>query len=373
MSCAQSSVELTSLMDGELPRERAAELNRHLAKCGACRRGLRTLKQAASLVGALAAVASPADLRDRVARKAAEPRAVGALTCAGAREMLDDYAHGHLAQGQAGNVEAHLCDCDGCSRELGLLEQSVGLLRALPEIEPPARIRREAARRSCPAYARPAWRGMIATAGVAVAAAVVLLALRIPGSQPPTTATEQPARAASAVTAAPAPAPHDAEPSAARVATPLPGAATKSETSPTPAPRRVEPARSTVWSTRARGVAGTPAPTSTTAAPILAVRHAGHSRVTAGGAPETGALPRHAGIAYAEPAVSPEPATVTAASSTPGEAREVVVAAMVPATASPLSEVRRALREQGGTEPPTLRPRHERDRFASGPIPKWGF
>ncbi len=379
MYCARSSVELASLMDGELPREHIAELNRHLADCAACRRGLRLLKQAASLVGALARVSGPADLRARVARKAAQPRAVAALTCAGVREMLDDYAHGHLAQDQADSVEAHLAACGACSRELALVEQSAGLLQTLTKVEPPARIRREVARRSRPAHTRPAWRGMIATAGVAVAAGVVMLALRMPGSQPATTATERPLPAASAVTTAPAPTPQaaqGAERSVAPVASGLPAEATSRQYSAAPTARKAMPAPVGGWSALARGSASEPTTRGPAAsgveAPIPTVM-----RPERGRAAETVAAVAttvaHAGIGYAEPAVRPEPGVQTTAGSTSGEVREAVAAAMVPAGTGPLSEVRRALREQSRTEPPTLKPRHERDRFSSGPIPKWGF
>jgi len=392
MNCARSSEELHSLVDAELAPERVAEVERHAAGCPACRRRLSQLKQTAGLVGSLAAVEPPADLRARVARKAAQP-AAPALTCATAREMLDDHAHGQLSRERAEAVDAHLIACKECGREMARLEQHAGLLGTLGAVEPPARIRekvrREVARRSLPVYSRPTFRGMIATAGVAVAAAAVVLALRVPAAvqgpaavaERPTSIAERAAAATAAAAETPAPTTEAGTTGETRIATALePASAERPEAL---APRK--PARALMTAlardigraavTAAAEPASVASSRTMTSATTVAARPAGEP-VTAGdkalpGAPIATPAPYPA-VAYAAPAVEPE--AMDDRTAQPRAARETVRAEAIPVAEAPLSEVRRALREQREAESPTLRPRHERDMFSSaGPIPAWGF
>jgi len=381
MYCLRSSEELASLMDGELLPAQAADLHRHVAGCAACRRELSRLRQTAGLVGALAEVAPPQDLRARVQQKAALARPA-ALTCSSARELLDEYAHGEVADEMADSVVAHLNECAPCGREMARLDETAGLLTALSPVDPPARIRQrmqaEVARRSRPVYARPTFRGLAATAATAVAAAAVMIALRIP------TVTERPVVASH-------PSPSATNPTAiappASPAAPRPSAAL-TPAAPTPTGSRVTGAARPVTTTagavavrprteRASDVRQRPA---STAAAMTALMRNAAAHLAPGafldtpiaGVPMETPAP-HVTTASAGPAMEPEPAAATAEVPPPHPAREVTVAAAAPAVESPLSEVRRVLNSAPRANPPTLRPKHQPDRLASSPISPWGF
>jgi len=378
MYCVRSSEELACLLDGELSPERAAELRQHVAGCAACRRELSRLKQASKLVGALAEVAPPADLRARVERKAAQVRSAPALTCSGACGMLDEYAHGELAREAASRVCAHLSECESCSRELARLEECAGLVGALAEVGPPPGIRQrvqaEVARRSRPLLARPTFRGMIATLGTAVAAAAVMLAMYLPTATQPPAAVSHPRQPSEPGKVAGAPAPSPPRPVTSE-------AAARASERPAASGEAAAAAAATVTG---RPAAASPAP----AVVNLRLRHRAPAAATVaerGAAPTadratateemvaqlpaaTPALP--ASVAYAGPAVEPEPEV---ALPRPHPARDAVRASAAPTMESPLSEVRRLLRAEEPTEPTTVRPRRQPDRLASGPISPWGF
>jgi len=402
MQCARSSEELTSLMDGELSPQRAAELRRHVAGCAACRRELIQLKQTASLVGALAEVAPPADLRARVEHKAAQPRAAAALACAGVGEVLDEYAHGDLAPETADGVHAHLLEGEACSRELARVEQSAGLLGTLAEVSPPARIRervqREVARRSRPVYARPMFRGMMATMATAAAAATVILVMRVPAPmEQPTVLPERPAAAEESVT--------PEAPVATTPTAPAEPTVTAAEREARPVFRRgevsalgyVSDSRATRRPTSGREGAersavaaaladvptadAEPTPRTTDALPadprVAPVSYFERERVISSeealaGLPLETPAPEPA-AADAGPVAEPESAVAEEPLPRAHPARDATRASVVPAVDTPLAEVRRVLREQRRSEPPTLRPQRKRDWFASGPISPWGY
>jgi anti-sigma factor RsiW len=368
-------------MDGELPPAQAADLHRHVAGCRVCRRELSRLRQTTGLVGSLAEVAPPQDLRARVQQKAALARP-STLTCASARELLDEYAHGEVEDEVADRIVAHLNECPPCSREMARLEQTAGLLTALSSVEPPARIRQrvqaEMAPRSRPIYARPTFRGLAATAATAVAVAAVMIALRIP------TVTQQPVVATKLSAAAP---------TSRTVTLPTPAAAPKANAALTPATvpapslaaasAAARPVRPTLGAVAlgvraARTAAARPAPAAPATAVAAAMRAAA-SHLAPGAALDTpiASVPMetpapHVTTASAGPAVEPEPVAAMAELTTPRPAREVTVAA-VPAAESPLSEVRRIVLYAPRANPPTLRPKQQLDRLASSPIKPWGF
>jgi anti-sigma factor RsiW len=383
MYCVRSSEELTSFVDGELSPAQAAEFQRHLAECPACCRELSRLKQTASLVGALAEVAPPADLQARVEHKAAQPRAVTPLACVSVREMLDEYAHGELAGSTEASVLAHLGECQACSRELARLDQDVGLLRTLADVNPPARIRYKvksaAILRSRPLHARLSVRGVVATAATAAAAAVVVLTLRAP------TLTSNP----TAVASRPLPGPTSAAP-APTWAAPTPavrngGAVARK---PSPANRldlttaRPPGATPTVGAAVRRGdrldngvvarylVSGAGGGTRT----MVAARPDEEATPTATPArPPIQTPAPELGAASAGPVVETEPAVSDESTPKPHPTRESVSASVMPVIEPPLSEVRQVLRTEKRSQPPTFRSKRERDRLAAGPISPWGF
>ena len=59
------------------------------------------------------------------------------MSCQGILSLLSTYIDGE-AQAHADEIEEHLATCASCARELELLRQAAGMLRAAAEIEPPA-------------------------------------------------------------------------------------------------------------------------------------------------------------------------------------------------------------------------------------------
>jgi anti-sigma factor RsiW len=59
------------------------------------------------------------------------------MRCSEVKELLSSYVDGMLPAGQMQAVDEHLSLCPSCQEELQLLEQTINLLRDLPEIEPP--------------------------------------------------------------------------------------------------------------------------------------------------------------------------------------------------------------------------------------------
>ena len=381
MYCVRSSEELTSFVDGELSPAQAAEFQRHLAECSACRHELGRLKQTTSLVGALAEVAPPVNLRARVEHRAAQPRAVTHLACMSVREMLDEYAHGELAGSTEASVLAHLGECQACSRELARLDQDVGLLRTLADVNPPARIRYKVQSavilRSPPLYARPSFRGMVATAATAAAAAAVMLALRVPmqtARLTPAVGHPTPARSSAAVASKPvAPAPERRGGTAVAAKPSAGNRAVAVAERPRPADRPAVLAfrRGAVREGRARDV--TPAITTVGGRTMVATR----LDEEASPAPTPARLPIETpapapGIASAGPIAEPEPVAAGSAPK-PHPTREAISASAMPAIGSPLSEVRQVLRTEKQSQPPTFRSKREGDHLVAGPISPWGF
>jgi anti-sigma factor RsiW len=382
MYCVRSSQELASLMDGELAPAQAAELQRHVAECAVCRRELSRHKQTASLVGTLTEVEPPQDLRARIQRKAAQPRPAAALTCSSTCEMLDGYAHGELARDAAEAVFAHLCECVECSRELDRIEESVGLLGVLPDVAPPARIRdsvRHArAKRARPIYARPVFRGMVATFGTAVAAAAVMLVMRLPaGNQVPVPVATKPPAPAPAPAATPtAPTTERVERGTAVVSRPAPDSASR-------APARTSTIRTLVagltGSSRKPAVSDHPArsPVDASYGARTSAASEAISAETAGAeAPASTPVATPAPqmtAALTGPAAEPESAAGSEELPRPHPARESIRASAAATVESPLAEVRRILRNDQTPAPRTVRSKREPDRLATGPISPWGF
>jgi len=380
MHCVGSSEELASLMDGELSPAGAAEVERHVADCAACRRKLSQLRQTASLVKSLAEVAPPADLRARLERKAAGARSVAPVGCSSVCEMLDAYAHGELPAETTASVHAHVSECVPCSRELSRLEQTCGLVREVAEVSPPQRIRQrvrgEVARRLRPIYARPTFRGMIATAAAAVAAAALMLALRMPTvTQGPVVAGRQPKAVPTPAATAPL---ADAKSGAAMAAQPATDERGRAAIAAMPGLTH-KPAQTAGLGSlpNVRLLVKAAAPEAASPSTLPAMTSGGERVATADldavRQPAETPAPQVT-AAYVGPALEPEATGEAEGLPRPHPAREAVRASVAPAMESPLSEVRRILSSQQRSEAPTLKPKkREPDRFASGPIAPWGF
>lgn len=91
------------------------------------------------------------------------------MTCAEARERLDDHLDGALGGAELRRLTAHLARCAGCAAELRFAGDVLGALRSLPEMECPPQVAERARR-----------------AAAAAPAALVTLPARLPaaGSAP---------------------------------------------------------------------------------------------------------------------------------------------------------------------------------------------
>lgn len=111
------------------------------------------------------------------------------------KRCLPDYLEGDLPLDDRALVDGHLDDCPDCAREVAELEQTIALLRGLPEPETPPMIaanvmRRIRAGETAPGPLTRFWRGLssifepsfVLPASAAAAAALVVVVLQQPDS-----------------------------------------------------------------------------------------------------------------------------------------------------------------------------------------------
>jgi len=211
MQCSVNGEMLSAFADGELTPSQAAAIRQHLAGCAGCRAQLAALRQVTGLVRSLEEVAPPSDLRARMAARVLTPAPV---TCAQVGAQIDALVDGSLAAEQMEIVQAHLAECAGCRERYRLHEEMVSALRSMPLVDPPARLRERVYARQQPKPVwrlQPVWKAVTGAAGLAAAAAGLMLALRSPQLPPvPVAATPGPSDqviAAQAPTPAATPAP----------------------------------------------------------------------------------------------------------------------------------------------------------------------
>jgi anti-sigma factor RsiW len=170
-----SEIELTEYADGETEAGRLAEVEGHLRACGECARAAARMREAAVRAGGMSAVAAPAGLRKRVAETLI--RELGGVSCREAGPLLHGYLDDSLAPGAALLLSHHLDSCSTCRAELAVLTSAARLVRALPDVSVPDRVRESVlaeGRRRRRAPGRPSWRPVLAGAVAALAAAVML-------------------------------------------------------------------------------------------------------------------------------------------------------------------------------------------------------
>jgi len=66
--CREAIDVLADYLDGTMPRDLAAELERHLADCAPCRAYLATYRKTQALGAAAARVAMPEEMQERLRR-----------------------------------------------------------------------------------------------------------------------------------------------------------------------------------------------------------------------------------------------------------------------------------------------------------------
>lgn len=128
------------------------------------------------------------------------------MKCESARAQLTAYLDGELEDDRGSAVRGHLRGCDAC-RQVATDEAALrDGLRALPPLDPPpslwAGIQQQLAAAEMADAERPAWRRVLARwarlgpqiglAGVALAAAVILLVIRMQRDDAPAVATTSP-------------------------------------------------------------------------------------------------------------------------------------------------------------------------------------
>ena len=68
MTCREAIDVLADYLDGTMPRDLAAELERHLADCAPCRAYLATYRKTRALGASVARVEMPEEMQERLRR-----------------------------------------------------------------------------------------------------------------------------------------------------------------------------------------------------------------------------------------------------------------------------------------------------------------
>lgn len=76
---------------------------------------------------------------------------------ADAQQLLGDHLEGALAPPERARVDAHLAECTDCAHEIAELREVVGLLRSLPDPEPPPWLTTRVMARIADGEAQPSW------------------------------------------------------------------------------------------------------------------------------------------------------------------------------------------------------------------------
>ena len=173
-----SDLELTEFADGEMDPTRLGAATEHVSRCPACARALADVREAAMVVGGLADIAGPADLRMHVA-KALVAGPADRLSCKEATPLLHEYLDGCLSPAAAVPLKDHLDSCATCCAELSVFTSARRLVRALPPVDSPARVRESVAaeqrRRSRRAPVLLSWRPALAAAAALIAVVGLVL------------------------------------------------------------------------------------------------------------------------------------------------------------------------------------------------------
>jgi len=185
-----SEAELTECIDGELRPRKAAAAEEHLRRCNTCASAAAALRGAAAAVGSLKTLAVPADLRARVAQRLARDLAAE-ITCRQAAPLIHQHIDRYLSPEAELQLQGHLESCARCRAEVAALSSAAHLVRSLPTVQGPVRIReavidaQRVRRVLLPWNIR--WRPA-AAAAVALAAAAALVLLWPAGRQVPSPA-----------------------------------------------------------------------------------------------------------------------------------------------------------------------------------------
>ena len=181
-----SEEDLTDYLDGGLEQAELPAAEEHLRQCPACAAALARVRSASETLSALRMVPAPDGLRrDVVARLAA--RHAAALTCRKAVPLLQDCADGLLAPAAALSLRHHLDACSPCRAALAAWASLLRVVRALPMVQSPPRVRETVhtarqtqSKRSSWTPSGVRWRPAVALAGALAVGGLILIARVVP-------------------------------------------------------------------------------------------------------------------------------------------------------------------------------------------------
>lgn len=144
MKCDKVRERLSVYIDGALDARGAAEIERHVAGCGECRRELAAMRRLVGAARGVEFVTPPAGLTRRIREAVAAERSSG-IACDAALELVSAYVDGELTPDMRSRLEAHTALCGACEAQL---RQTLAIAQSAAEIEtvePPAGLRAQIA------------------------------------------------------------------------------------------------------------------------------------------------------------------------------------------------------------------------------------
>ncbi len=174
-----SEIELTEYADGELAVERVCSVEAHLRHCRSCSLSLVRIRDVTNAV-ARVAQASACPVPPAVRRRAAAVLGDSILTisCNQAGRMMHEHLDCRLSFLAVVPLEMHLHACRRCREEMAALSGATRLVRSLPGVESPPRVRQHVLATYLPTrrhFGVLRWRPAFAAAFAAAAVVATLL------------------------------------------------------------------------------------------------------------------------------------------------------------------------------------------------------
>jgi len=118
-----------------LSKEEQVDLERHLQECGLCNSEWRKWQRLFALLKQLPTISSTVEEQTELMMVLQNVRAVPDLACATAEENIWRWIDGDLSEKEVASLIVHLANCDRCQSLLWHAEQTVQLLRSLPQLK----------------------------------------------------------------------------------------------------------------------------------------------------------------------------------------------------------------------------------------------
>ena len=173
-----TDAELTEIADQVLAPDRRAAADAHLAGCGTCADRLAGTVSAIRAVQVLSGVAPPEYLQAHTMERLVD-EGVEDIPCHQAHLLLHQHLDGDISPVAVLALARHVSGCSRCRAELGALSATSELVRSLPPVDAPHRIRQAVLAARSDREARVPlsirWRPALAAVFAAAAVAGVLL------------------------------------------------------------------------------------------------------------------------------------------------------------------------------------------------------